>query len=204
MNDHRLACRIIAALAITAGWANASTDFAPEPEWLDTARTAASGLGSQLVQELQAAIADGGPVNGIETCRVRAPAIADGISDSVARQTPYTSVDVGRTALRVRNPSNHPDEWQRQVLEDFRQRLADGEAPESVQAWTESEVGDRRIGRWMKAIPTQPICLTCHGDALGEDVAAAIDQAYPDDRATGFSIGELRGAFTVDVDLGPR
>jgi hypothetical protein len=175
-----------------------------DPEWLDTARGAASGLGSELVAELQAAMAEGGPVNGIDTCRVRAPQIAKQKSDEAAAESRYPIVDVGRTALRTRNPANRPDSWQTEVLEDFRQRMADGDAPTSLQAWTVAEIGERRVGRWMKAIPTQPICLTCHGSDLGEDVAAAIETAYPDDRATGFSAGELRGAFTVDIDLGPR
>jgi hypothetical protein len=186
------------------GMAFSLASASEDAEWLDTARSAASGLGSQLVQELQAAIAEGGPVNGVDVCRLRAPAIADTVSTTSADDSPYSTVDVGRTALRVRNPSNRPDEWQEKVLEDFRQRLADGEAAGSVEAWTVAEIGDRRVGRWMKAIPTQPICLTCHGDDLGEDLAATIEAAYPEDRATGFSAGELRGAFTVDVDLGPR
>jgi hypothetical protein len=146
-----------------------------------------------LKQELQAAIAEGGPVQGIEVCRVRAPEIADDQSESGLR--------VGRTALRVRNPDNAPDAWERVVLEDFQRRLADGADPAGLQAWIETEVDGRRTGRWMKAIPTEPLCVTCHGDALGPDLAEAIEDAYPEDRATGFAAGDLRGAFTVDVAL---
>lgn len=165
----------------------------PSPDWVDSAREAAAGLGGTLKQELQAAIAEGGPVQGIETCRVRAP--------EIARERSGPELRVGRTALRVRNPDNAPDDWERTVLADFQQRMADGADPAGLQAWIETEVDGRPTGRWMKAIPTQPLCLTCHGDTLAPDLAEAIRDAYPEDRATGFAVGELRGAFTVDVIL---
>jgi len=183
------------ALAVSAAlFATALAHGAePSPEWVDSARAAASGLGMNLKQELQAAISEGGPVQGIETCRIRAPEIAQEQSGPALR--------VGRTALRVRNPDNTPDAWERAVLEDFEQRLAEGADPAGLQAWIETEIDGRRTGRWMKAIPTQPLCLTCHGETLAPALAEAIQDAYPEDRATGFAVGDLRGAFTVDVAL---
>jgi hypothetical protein len=49
----------------------------------------------------------------------------------------------------------------------------------------------------MRAIPTAPVCTTCHGATVAPDVAAAIAARYPEDRATGFSPGDLRGAFSI-------
>lgn len=182
---------LAAPLALLAAGLLHATE--PSPDWVESARTAAAGLGGTLQQELQAAIAEGGPVQGIETCRIRAPEIADEQSNPDLR--------VGRTALRVRNPDNAPDDWERAVLADFQQRLADGADPGSLETWIKTEVEGRPTGRWMKAIPTQPLCLTCHGDTLEPDLAEAVRDAYPEDRATGFAVGELRGAFTVDVML---
>ena len=53
---------------------------------------------------------------------------------------------------------------------------------------------------YMKAIPTaaKP-CLTCHGWSLDPALKAEITRLYPDDQATNFSAGELRGAFTVKI-----
>ena len=54
----------------------------------------------------------------------------------------------------------------------------------------------------MKAIPTaaEP-CLTCHGSSLQPELKAEILRLYPNDQATGFKPGELRGAFTVTQKL---
>jgi hypothetical protein len=50
----------------------------------------------------------------------------------------------------------------------------------------------------MKAIVMQPQCLACHGQDLAEPVSAAIEERYPEDQATGFVAGELRGAFLIE------
>ena len=49
----------------------------------------------------------------------------------------------------------------------------------------------------MKAIPTQALCLNCHGELMSTPVKAKIKQLYPGDKATGFKVGDIRGAFTL-------
>jgi hypothetical protein len=44
----------------------------------------------------------------------------------------------------------------------------------------------------------QPLCVACHGKFLAPDVAAIIEEAYPEDQATGFEVGDLRGVFWVE------
>ena len=50
---------------------------------------------------------------------------------------------------------------------------------------------------WMKPIAVEGPCLTCHGKAIPDPVARAIADRYPDDAATGYDAGDLRGAFVV-------
>ncbi|HCF96715.1 MAG TPA: hypothetical protein DEW46_16805, partial [Verrucomicrobia bacterium] len=46
-------------------------------------------------------------------------------------------------------------------------------------------------------------CVACHGpeEQIQPDVLAAIRAHYPNDRATGFQPGDLRGAISVEVPL---
>ena len=53
----------------------------------------------------------------------------------------------------------------------------------------------------MKAIPTGKLCTKCHGTELKPEVKAKLAEFYPDDKATGFNKGDLRGAFVVTKDL---
>ena len=55
----------------------------------------------------------------------------------------------------------------------------------------------RQVFRYMKAIPTAPICVTCYGADIDADLAAELDRLYPTDQARGFAVGDIRGAFTV-------
>jgi len=43
------------------------------------------------------------------------------------------------------------------------------------------------------------LCIQCHGtaDQLGAGVAQRLQQRYPDDRATGYAVGQIRGAMTL-------
>ncbi len=141
----------------------------------------------RLKAELEAAIAQGGPVSTIGVCRERAPVIAKELSAA-------SGALVSRTALRVRNRGNTPLPWQRDVLLRFQERMAAGEPADGLE-WLETPAGEG--ARYMKAIPTGPLCLTCHGSDLAADVQAALRGTYPEDAATGFAVGDLRGAFSV-------
>ncbi len=150
---------------------------------------------TNLQGELQAAIKEGGPVQAIAVCKERAPAIAQGLSDQ-------TGWEVGRTSLKLRNPTiNAPDDWERQVLLKFEERKAGGE---DVQTMAYAEVVEKNGSkqyRFMKAIPTGEVCLACHGDSIAPAVTTALDEAYPDDQARGYKLGDVRGAFTLSKPL---
>jgi hypothetical protein len=166
---------------------------ATSPDWVPSARAAAGELSSRLKAELTSALAESGPRGGVAVCRDRAPAIAASVSTE--------KLDIGRTALRVRNAENAPDRWERSVLESFRSQMRQGADPSQLERWQVLDSDGRKLGRWMKAIPMGPKCATCHGSDIAEPLADTIRTLYPDDEATGFTPGELRGAFTVRVDL---
>jgi hypothetical protein len=143
-----------------------------------------------LKGELQSAMKAGGPVNAIQVCNTRAPDIAADFSEKKG----WT---VARTSLKYRNPDNAPDAWERKVLEQFEERKANGEDPKQMVYAEVVEDGGTKIYRFMKAIPTGPVCLACHGKNIDAAVEARIQELYPEDRARGFNAGDIRGAFTI-------
>ena len=42
-------------------------------------------------------------------------------------------------------------------------------------------------------------CLKCHGNVEG-DLAKVIKATYPEDRATGYKMGDLRGMIAVTIE----
>jgi hypothetical protein len=168
----------------------AAAEPAEDSAWVEQSRQLATQLGGQLKGELSKAIAEGGPVAAINVCYLRAPEIAAQLSQA-------SGARVGRTALRVRNPSNAPDELERSVLEQFSADVGSGPVDRPLEAVFEIRRGDAVERRYMRAIPTDALCLTCHGKVLAPELAAAIARDYPKDQATGFEQGQLRGAFSV-------
>jgi hypothetical protein len=159
------------------------------PGWVADSREAARQLGSRLMAELTTALATS-PAAAIRVCSERAPAIAAEVSAA-------TGATVGRTAARYRNPSNAPAGWQQRGLEYIAGQLAAGAAPGTIEFTEVAVLDGGQERRWMKPIMTAPLCLGCHGTTLAPEVATAIGERYPDDLATGFAAGDLRGAFYV-------
>jgi hypothetical protein len=54
-----------------------------------------------------------------------------------------------------------------------------------------------RVG-YAEPIRVQALCLTCHGGAIPESMSARLDDLYPEDRATGYEVGDFRGLFWAE------
>ena len=78
-------------------------------------------------------------------------------------------------------------------------RAAGGEKVESLEYLETTDEAHGRYFRYMKALPVQPLCLSCHGTAVNipDQVKAKLAIEYPHDRATGYGIGQVRGATTI-------
>lgn len=141
-----------------------------------------------LLRALTAAMASEGPEGAIGVCASIAPALAAQLSEE-------SGASVRRTALRTRNPATKADATEKRVMEGWSAAPLDEEG--RPRRWTAREGGEYR---YMRAIPTMPMCLACHGENIAPEVTAAIRAHYPEDKATGFAQGQLRGAFSIQWD----
>lgn len=158
-----------------------------EIELATEARAITQQFVGTLLPTLQTALQSGGPASAIEVCSVQAPAIADQL-------TQETGWLVKRVSLKPRNVDRAiPDAWERQQLESFDARQRAGEAGPTINHGGQ-EAGEYR---YMQAQPVMPLCLTCHGSELSAEVRTALGRLYPDDVATGYSEGEIRGAISL-------
>jgi hypothetical protein len=147
-----------------------------------------------LKGELVKGMKTSGPVDTISTCKQVAPNLAEAHSQ-------MSGWEVGRTSLKLRNRDNAPDAWEEAVLKEFESRKSAGEDPMKLLKAEIVEEGGRKVFRMMKAIPTAEVCTKCHGEAIAEPVAAKLDELYPSDKARGYKVGELRGAFTLKKSM---
>ena len=170
-----------------------SNDKSPSLEEFEQAASVKiKTLATNLKTELSTSMQTGGPVSAIDTCRIKAPEISNRLNSA-------DDIKIKRTSLRLRNPNNIADNWERETLMSFEQALSSGKA---IKEMTHSEKitdGSQTTLRFMRAIPIQPVCLSCHGDkqVMSKELINALQQHYPNDAATGFNAGEIRGAFSV-------
>jgi len=164
--------------------------------------TEARALASQMIQQLGAALkkelAANGPEGAVSVCRDMAPAIAGELSRKSGGR-------VARVSLKTRNPLlGDPDAWEQQVLAEFDRRAGAGEKIESLEYSATIDEPRGRYLRYMKALPVQPLCLSCHGttENISESVRAALTIEYPHDQATGYALGQVRGAVSIKQPVG--
>ncbi len=175
----------LTALFCTAILSQSISAATSQDQLKQEAATLIPAFAKHLMDTVQQAKEDGGPVAAVAACQTLAPEIADEHSNA--------NWKIGRTSLKTRNSDNAPDAWERSVLEQFAQRAANGEDAKTI-SYAETVNGQFRL---MKAIPLQEGCLGCHGSEIKPAIAAALNEKYPNDQATGYSVGDIRGAFTL-------
>lgn len=120
-------------------------------------------------------------------------------ASTLSEETPF---EVMRTALRVRNPDNAADAWELANLENFAKQIKSGADPKQLEAYSVTTTKEgQRLFRYMRPIMMGEQCLVCHGNDVKSDVKSEIAKSYSDDKALGYNLGELRGAFSLIQQL---
>jgi hypothetical protein len=177
----------LALLTMQAAADDAGTQAALEQE----AAAIVKSFGGSLKPKLTEAIQSGGLVHAVTVCSVEAPAIAANLSAT-------TGWSVKRVSLKPRNKTSaEPDAFERAVLEQFDQRQRQGEPAADLRyaAMVDGEF------RYMQAQGVEGLCLNCHGDQIDPQLQQALSRYYPQDAATGYSLGQIRGAFSLTRTL---
>lgn len=184
---------LIASLCSAAALAQAPTP--PDTAALEQqAQAITQQFGGQLKALLQANMMAGGPVQALQVCKTNAPQIARQVSADQG----WT---VARTSSKVRNPANTADAWEARILADWADKIGKGAPVEGLKVSALVEQNGQTVYRYMQAIPTAQMCLNCHGSELSGPVKESLQALYPQDQATGFRVGDLRGAFSLQKSL---
>jgi hypothetical protein len=163
-------------------------------EELLLSREVSKQLGTQLKSKLVGTLQSDGPEAAIAVCNLEAIGITKEISNK-------NKLEVGRTALKIRNTSNQPDAWEIKQLKWFDAQNNLGAALKTLEAHEVVKEDGKKVFRYIKAIPMNEPCMLCHGTALAPAVEKTIKKLYTQDQATGFEIGQIRGAFTIKKSL---
>lgn len=182
---------ILAALASCKQEAPApAATLAADEAALARAEGAAKGFGKTLKQRLMAAIGEGGAPRALAVCSEEAKTIRE----TVARQQ---DASVGRASLKLRSKANTAPPWVAAWLDAQKEGPAAGAA--GIRQVVETPNG--KVARFLAPIEVEAVCLQCHGpsEAIAPEVKSALAARYPEDAATGYALGDLRGALWAEV-----
>jgi len=145
------------------------------------AAKAKEALFAELSGRLMEVLQSQGPADAIDVCSQEANQIASAVGQQ-------HGVEIGRTSFKLRNPANAPRDW----VQPFVDKRID--TAQHVQ------LDSGKLGA-LFPIRLDVKCLMCHGqpDDILDEVKPELAKRYPDDAATGFKAGDLRGWFWVEV-----
>lgn len=189
----RVAVTVFAAIALS--WVSCErhqavrTPGVASPTPTERAKAAAMAAFERLSGELSKAMTAGGPVAAIAVCSEMALPLTAGVGGE-------HGVVLTRLSDRPRRPGQETSGADAAALTVFREALKAGETPRPQH----DEMPDGSTVVRLPIVISQPVCLQCHGgDEVAAETSAKLRELYPDDRATGYRLGELRGIWRVEV-----
>jgi len=135
------------------------------------------------------------PATGNYTAKGFVPAVVGSqIANDFSLMTGYK---LKQTSMKVRNPSNAPDEWEEKVLKLFNTP----EYPKHEGFSEMIEVNDKKIYRYMQPLYIETGCIQCHGNKVEvkPEIRQFLESRYPHDQAFGYKEGDLRGGISITL-----
>jgi hypothetical protein len=167
--------------------------FAEETPFRDKAAEITYKFKKGLKKKLIDAINENGFGGAVEICSKSAQEMPKLIEDK------HPDVRIRRVSLKNRNPKNAPDEFERKMLNLMESEKAAGE----LKLFYEREVtvDGKPAYRYMEPLLVGALCLNCHGKKgeLNRDAVEKIRELYPNDKAVGYGLGDIRGAVTLII-----
>ena len=144
---------------------------------------------STLLANVSKAMQEGGPVHTIQFCNSAALSILDSVAGD-------SNISLGRISDRYRNPLDAPTTANDKTAIEALKNSTPSNAKPIV-------LGDKHgsVTFYKPIFIGMPTCLKCHGDPdsdLSGDTRAILASLYPEDRATGYKMGEFRGAWKIN------
>ena len=167
-----------------------------KPLVVEIGSKASKELKTVLKSNLQKEMKAKGPVGAMQFCANHALELTDQVNQKMRKGTV-----IKRVSQKYRNPTNQPDSVDEKVFAYFKMiKEKKGEYPNDfIIRIRHKQNKNLEIYRYYEPLVMDKPCLACHGENLSEDVKKELAKLYPNDLATGYKMGELRGLISVEV-----
>jgi nitrate reductase cytochrome c-type subunit len=165
------------------------SDSSEEKLYLGLGKNIAASTQAVLGKNLMNAMAKGGPEYALEFCNSKAIPLTD--SMAIVHKTA-----IKRVSDKVRNPLNEANMLEKSIIVAIKEQLKNGETPKPEIR----EVKGKIVAYY--PIVTNAMCLQCHGkvnETVQQKTFEKINDFYPNDKATGYTVNQLRGLWVVEM-----
>lgn len=143
-------------------------------------------LGGEVKKNMEAS----GAVKTLEFCSMNALPMTDQVSKE-------SGTKIQRLSLKNRNPLNAVVGEEKELLEKWEKMVKSGE---SLPPHTLKQLSETRSVYYKPILINNEACLKCHGDIAPESaLGKALKTTYPEDKAVGYKMGDLRGMVKVEI-----
>jgi len=151
-----------------------------------TGKSSAKLLIKTLGKEMKSYMKNGDIKGAVEFCSGNAYILTDEVSKKLGK-----NISVKRISTKYRNPANKPTKTEAKMLfmlENNKSPLLTRVSNHEYKFYKPLRIG-------------KPVCLKCHGKGfdMPEIARKTIHNLYPNDKATGYEFGDLRGAIVVTI-----
>lgn len=156
-----------------------------ELAYLEKGEQITSEMQSVLMKNVQEAMQKGGPEYAVDFCNLNAIPLTDSMSNIL-------NATIQRKSDRNRNPNN--------AISSELDQMAWNKIKETKKPLVQTDNNGHAF--YYKPIQIgMPTCLKCHGtkEEISEGTAKIIAEKYPNDKATGYHEGDLRGMWKVGI-----
>ena len=141
-------------------------------------------LGGELKTQMQTT----GAMGALHFCSQNALTL----TEQVAKES---KTSIKRVSINYRNPVNKANAEETTLLHEWEKLVKNGQPLPSHKVVTVSE---NSVMFYKPIVINNEACLKCHGNVEGE-LAKANHTAYPEDKATGYKMGDLRGMIAIEM-----
>lgn len=143
-----------------------------------------------LASNLVGAIQEKGTEGALEFCSIQAIPLTDSMAVEL-------QAHIKRVTDQPRNPDNLANESELEYIRSAKSDLSEGNEVTPAIHYANGKV----VGYY--PIITNQLCMQCHGNENSQINQATLEQIktlYPEDQATGYDVGELRGIWVVEME----
>jgi cytochrome c len=147
-----------------------------------------SALLQKLGGELKTQLQTSGAMGALHFCSQNALIL----TENVAKES---KTSIKRLTTLPRNPVNKASFEEASLLSEWDKLVKSGQPLPTHKLVTTNNT----VVYYKPILINNEACLKCHGNVEG-DLAKAIKAAYPEDKATGYKMGDLRGMIAVTIE----